>query len=103
VVIDMGGLYRRAEAEDVPTKAQENTVRRQQTRRGVPLPVDLDDVIDQTGLTVSTRHRTHRPPRLPAAKLTDGTLDDNQPFLDQFPYLGTPNSGSEVRPGTPAT
>jgi hypothetical protein len=38
-----------------------------------------------------------------AAILTDGTVDDNQPFLDHFPYLGTPNSGSEVRPGTPAT
>jgi len=38
-----------------------------------------------------------------AAKLTDGTLDNNRPFLDRFPYLGTPNSGSEVRPGTPAT
>jgi hypothetical protein len=37
-----------------------------------------------------------------AALLTDGTIDDNQPFLDHFPYLGTPNSGSEVRPGTPA-
>jgi hypothetical protein len=38
-----------------------------------------------------------------AAILADGTVDDNQPFLDHFPYLGTPNSGSEVRPGTPAT
>jgi hypothetical protein len=37
-----------------------------------------------------------------AAVLTDGTVDDNQPFLNRFPYLGTPNSGSEVRPGTPA-
>jgi hypothetical protein len=38
-----------------------------------------------------------------ASVLTDGTVNDNQPFLDHFPYLGTPNSGSEVRPGTPAT
>ncbi len=38
-----------------------------------------------------------------AAVLTDGTSNDNQAFLDHFPYLGTPNSGSEVRPGTPAT
>ena len=38
-----------------------------------------------------------------ASVLTDGTVDDNQPFLEHFPYLGTPNSGSEVRPGTPAT
>jgi Domain of unknown function (DUF4331) len=38
-----------------------------------------------------------------AAVLTDGTTNDNQPFLQHFPYLGTPNSGSEVRPGTPAT
>jgi hypothetical protein len=38
-----------------------------------------------------------------AAILADGTVDDNQPFLHNFPYLGTPNSGSEVGPGTPAT
>jgi hypothetical protein len=38
-----------------------------------------------------------------AALLADGTVDDNGQFLDTFPYLGTPNSGSEVRPGTPAT
>jgi len=38
-----------------------------------------------------------------AAVLTDGTMDDNLPFLHQFHYLGTSNSGSEVRPGTPAT
>ena len=42
-------------------------------------------------------------PDAAAAGLTDGTKDDNQPFLPKFPYLGTPNSGSEVRPGTPAT
>jgi hypothetical protein len=38
-----------------------------------------------------------------AAILADGTVDDNQPFLHNFPYLGTPNSGSEVGPGKPAT
>jgi hypothetical protein len=38
-----------------------------------------------------------------AALLADGTVDNNQDFLDHFPYLGTPNSGSEVRPGVPAT
>jgi len=37
-----------------------------------------------------------------AAVLVDGTGDDNRPFLDHFPYLGNPNSGSEVMPGTPA-
>jgi hypothetical protein len=37
-----------------------------------------------------------------AAVLVDGTSDDNRPFLDHFPYLGNPNSGSEVMPGTPA-
>jgi hypothetical protein len=42
-------------------------------------------------------------PDAAASVLTDGTVNDNQPFLDHFPYLGTPNSGSEVRPGTPAT
>jgi hypothetical protein len=38
-----------------------------------------------------------------AALLADGTVDNNQDFLDHFPYLGTQNSGSEVRPGVPAT
>jgi hypothetical protein len=37
-----------------------------------------------------------------ASVLVDGTSDDNRPFLDHFPYLGNPNSGSEVKPGTPA-
>ncbi len=37
-----------------------------------------------------------------ASVLVDGTSDDNRVFLDHFPYLGNPNSGSEVMPGTPA-
>jgi hypothetical protein len=42
-------------------------------------------------------------PDAAAAVLTDGTEQNNQPFLNRFPYLGTPDSGSQVRPGTPAT
>jgi hypothetical protein len=38
-----------------------------------------------------------------AALLTDGTVDSNGRLLNTFPYLATPNSGSEVRPGVPAT
>jgi len=41
-------------------------------------------------------------PDAAAAQLTDGTSNNNQPFLDHFPYLGTPNSGSKIRPGKPA-
>jgi hypothetical protein len=37
-----------------------------------------------------------------ASGLVDGTSDDNHAFLDHFPYLGNPNSGSEVMPGTPS-
>ena len=33
--------------------------------------------------------------------LTDGTTNTNPPFLDSFPYLGTPAGGYQTTPGTP--
>ncbi len=33
--------------------------------------------------------------------LTDGTSNTNPPFLDEFPYLGTPAGGYQTTPGTP--
>ena len=35
-----------------------------------------------------------------AAVLTDGTSNTNPPFLDEFPYLGTPAGGYQTTPGT---
>lgn len=40
-------------------------------------------------------------PDAAASAVTDGTRNDNQPFLGLFPYLGTPNGGFQVRPGRP--
>ncbi|QKE84918.1 DUF4331 domain-containing protein [Arthrobacter sp. NEB 688] len=34
------------------------------------------------------------------AGLTDGTSNTNPPFLDEFPYLGTPAGGYQTSPGT---
>jgi len=36
-----------------------------------------------------------------SAGLTDGTTNTNPPFLDSFPYLGTPAGGYQTTPGTP--
>ncbi|MEO5610677.1 MAG: DUF4331 domain-containing protein [Ornithinibacter sp.] len=36
-----------------------------------------------------------------SAGLTDGTTNTNPPFLDEFPYLGTPAGGYQTAPGTP--
>jgi hypothetical protein len=33
--------------------------------------------------------------------IKDGTSNTNPPYLSQFPYLGTPASGSQTTPGTP--
>ncbi len=35
-----------------------------------------------------------------AAVLNDGTSNTNPPFLDEFPYLGTPAGGYQTTPGT---
>ena len=39
-------------------------------------------------------------PDAAAAQLTDGTENDNQPYLTTFPYVGTPNGGYQSTPGT---
>jgi hypothetical protein len=38
-----------------------------------------------------------------AALLTDGTTNTNAPYLDHFPYLGTPAGGYQTAPAVPAT
>jgi len=54
------------------------------------------------GATIPLVDKTFKPDGA-ASLLLDGTVDDNGGFLGHFPYLNTPNSGSEVRPGTPHT
>jgi hypothetical protein len=41
-------------------------------------------------------------PDAAAAKLTDGTTNTNAPYLDSFPYLGTPAGGYQTKPAVPA-
>jgi hypothetical protein len=41
-------------------------------------------------------------PDAAAGALKDGTTNTNQPYKTSFPYLGTPNSGSKVKPGKAA-
>jgi hypothetical protein len=36
-----------------------------------------------------------------SAGLTDGTTNTNAPYLEAFPYLGTPAGGYQTAPGTP--
>jgi len=38
-----------------------------------------------------------------AGLVKDGTSNTNAPYLDTFPYLGTPAGGYQTLPGTPAT
>ena len=38
-----------------------------------------------------------------ASAVTDATGNTNAPYLDTFPYLGTPAGGYQTTPGTPAT
>lgn len=40
-------------------------------------------------------------PDAASAGLTDGTTNTNPPYLDTFPYLGTPAGGYQTTPGTP--
>jgi hypothetical protein len=41
-------------------------------------------------------------PDAAAAKLTDGTTNTNAPYLNTFPYLGTPAGGYQTKPAVPA-
>jgi hypothetical protein len=38
-----------------------------------------------------------------ATAITDGTSNTNAPYLERFPYLGTPAGGYQTRPPVPAT
>lgn len=65
----------------------------------------IDDVVTIelraiAGLTIPLVDPTFTPDAA-AAAVTDGTSNTNAPFLDSFPYLGTPAGGSQSLPGTP--
>jgi Domain of unknown function (DUF4331) len=53
------------------------------------------------GLTIPLVDPTYTPDAA-AAGVTDGTRNENPPYLDVFPYLGTPNGGYQTLPGTSA-
>ena len=65
----------------------------------------IDDVVTIelraiAGLTIPLVDKTFTPD--PAAGVvTDGTSNTNAPYLDVFPYLGTPAGGYQTTPGTP--
>lgn len=42
-------------------------------------------------------------PDAAASAVTDGTRNTNSPYLDSFPYLGTPAGGYQTSPGIPAS
>jgi hypothetical protein len=51
------------------------------------------------GLTIPLVDKTFTPDGA-AALVTDGTTNTNSPYLNVFPYLGLPASGSKTLPGT---
>jgi hypothetical protein len=54
------------------------------------------------GLTIPLVDPTFTPDGA-ASAVTDGTSNTNSPYLNSFPYLGTPAGGFQTTPGTPAT
>jgi hypothetical protein len=54
------------------------------------------------GLTIPLVDPSFKPDGA-ASLLTDGTSNTNAPYLNHFPYLGTPAGGYQTKPGTPAT
>ncbi len=65
----------------------------------------IDDVVTVelralAGLTIPLVDPSFTPDAA-AAAVTDGTSNTNAPFLNSFPYLGTPAGGSQSLPGTP--
>jgi hypothetical protein len=54
------------------------------------------------GLTIPLVDPSFTPDGATSA-VTDGTSNTNAPYLDSFPYLGTPAGGYQTSPGTPAT
>jgi hypothetical protein len=64
----------------------------------------IDDVVAVelralAGLTYALVDKTYTPDAA-AAKVTDGTVNTNNPYLDVFPYLGTPNDGFDSQPSS---
>jgi hypothetical protein len=66
----------------------------------------IDDVVAielraVAGATIPLVDPTFTPDDV-AAKLTDGTTNTNAPYLDSFPYVGTPAGGYQTKPAVPA-
>ena len=51
------------------------------------------------GLTIKLVDPSYTPDGA-ASAVKDGTTNTNPPFLDSFPYLGTPGGGYQSTPGT---
>ena len=65
----------------------------------------IDDVVTVelraiAGLTIPLVDKSYKPDDA-ASGIKDGTTNTNPPFLDRFPYLGTPAGGYQSLPGTP--
>ena len=53
------------------------------------------------GLTIPLVDPSYTPDAA-ASRVTDGTTNENPPYLHRFPYLGFANGGYQTRPGTSA-
>jgi Domain of unknown function (DUF4331) len=67
----------------------------------------FDDVVTVelravAGLTIPLVNSSFKPDAA-AAAVQDGTSNTNPPYLNSFPYLGTPAGGYQTTPGTPHT
>ncbi|HEY3002443.1 MAG TPA: DUF4331 domain-containing protein [Kribbellaceae bacterium] len=67
----------------------------------------FDDVVTVelravAGLTIPLVDPSYTPDGA-ASAVRDGTTNTNAPYLDHFPYLGTPAGGYQTTPGIPAT
>jgi hypothetical protein len=51
------------------------------------------------GATIPLVDKSYKPDKA-AGELTDGTHNTNSPYLNHFPYLGTPGGGYQTKPGT---
>ena len=51
------------------------------------------------GATIALVDKSYTPDAA-AAAVNDGTSNTNTPYLDAFPYLGTPGGGYQSKPGT---
>jgi hypothetical protein len=53
------------------------------------------------GATIPLVDPSYKPDEA-ASGVTDGTENENPGYSKYFPYLGTPNGGSQTKPGTSA-